>query len=156
MGFVVLRHNRFRVPSSVMYPGVILWVSIAVLASALTLGLVGSGLGEWVNTGTLGPDGPFAVNDRIVGRGSLVTLQSLTDAAFDYGDKGFHIAFGLVASMVLFLGLMKIGESYFVPNSSTLVSTFETSFSRRGRSWNFRNPSRFARSVTSSSMPDAM
>jgi len=40
-----------------------------------------------------------------------VTLQSLTDAAFDYAKTGFDIALGLVASMVLFLGLMKVGEA---------------------------------------------
>ncbi len=50
------------------------------------------------------------VNDKPVGQGSLVTLQSLTDAAFSYAEKGFDIALGLVAAMVLFLGLMKVGE----------------------------------------------
>ncbi len=43
-------------------------------------------------------------------RGRLVTLQSLTDAAFDYAKTGFDIALGLVASMVLFLGLMRVGQ----------------------------------------------
>jgi len=43
-------------------------------------------------------------------RGRLVTLQSLTDAAFDYAKAGFDIALGLVASMVLFLGLMRVGQ----------------------------------------------
>lgn len=42
--------------------------------------------------------------------GRLVTLASLTDAAFDYAGKGFDLALGLVASMVLLLGLMKVGE----------------------------------------------
>ena len=50
------------------------------------------------------------LNGTVVGRGKLVTLQSLTDAAFDYAQKGFDISLGLVAAMVLFLGLMKVGE----------------------------------------------
>ncbi len=49
-------------------------------------------------------------NGRLVAAGKLVTLQSLTDAAFEYAQKGFEIALGLVATMVLFLGLMKVGE----------------------------------------------
>jgi spore maturation protein A len=52
-----------------------------------------------------------AVDGRLVKKdGRLVTLQSLTDAAFDYAVKGFEIALGFVASMVLLLGLMKVGE----------------------------------------------
>jgi spore maturation protein A len=51
-----------------------------------------------------------AVGDRLVDDGKLVTLQSLTDAAFDYATRGFEIALGFVASMVLLLGLMKVGE----------------------------------------------
>ena len=51
-----------------------------------------------------------AIGERIVANGKLVTLQALTDAAFDYAEKGFKIALGLIASMVLFLGLMKVGE----------------------------------------------
>ncbi|NLE59721.1 MAG: hypothetical protein GX616_15280 [Planctomycetes bacterium] len=50
------------------------------------------------------------VNNKSVGRGSVVTLQSMTDAAFDYAQNGFEICLGLVAAMVLFLGLMKVGE----------------------------------------------
>lgn len=49
-------------------------------------------------------------NDVEVGTGRLVTLQAMTDAAFDYAKKGFDIALGLIATMVLFLGLMKVGE----------------------------------------------
>jgi spore maturation protein A len=41
----------------------------------------------------------------------LVNLQTLTDAAFDYAKIGFNIALGLVAAMVLMLGLMKVGEA---------------------------------------------
>lgn len=55
-------------------------------------------------------DYELAVNDKVVRRGSLVTFQSLTDAAFNYAQVGFNIALGLVAAMVLFLGLMKVGE----------------------------------------------
>lgn len=50
------------------------------------------------------------LNDKVVARQTLVTLQSMTDAAFSYAERGFEIALGLVASMVLFLGLMKVGE----------------------------------------------
>ncbi len=63
---------------------------------------------KWDNDGY--GDYEIAVNGTVAGRGRLVTLQSLTDAAFDYAKKGFDIALGLVASMVLFLGLMKVGE----------------------------------------------
>ncbi|MBI4581530.1 MAG: hypothetical protein HY718_17660 [Planctomycetes bacterium] len=52
----------------------------------------------------------MALNGNTVAHGQLVTLQSLTDAAFEYAQKGFDIALGLVAAMVLFLGLMKVGE----------------------------------------------
>jgi spore maturation protein A len=51
------------------------------------------------------------VNGRPCAKGDLVTLQSLTDAAFDYGKKAFDIGIGLVSTMVLFLGLMKVGEA---------------------------------------------
>jgi len=53
----------------------------------------------------------LAVGNRIVESDKLVTLQSLTDAAFHYAKIGFDIALGLVAAMVLFLGLMKVGEA---------------------------------------------
>jgi spore maturation protein A len=57
-------------------------------------------------------DGEYEVRvgNQPVAIGRLVTLQSLTDAAFDYARSGFEIALGLVAAMVLFLGLMKVGE----------------------------------------------
>ncbi len=51
-----------------------------------------------------------SVNGQDFGSGQLVRLQSLTDAAFSYATSGFNIALGLVAAMVLFLGLMKVGE----------------------------------------------
>ncbi len=52
----------------------------------------------------------ITVDGRPAARGRLVTLQALTDAAFDYAQTAFNIALGLVAAMVLFLGLMKVGE----------------------------------------------
>ena len=51
------------------------------------------------------------IGDAVVAQGRLVTLQSLTDAAFDYAKSGFEVALGLVASMVLFLGRMMSGEA---------------------------------------------
>ena len=57
-------------------------------------------------------DGGYELGvDKVVASGTLVTLQSMTDAAFDYAKTGFDLALGLVASMVLFLGLMKVGEN---------------------------------------------
>lgn len=41
----------------------------------------------------------------------LINLATLTNAAFDYAKIGFEIALGLVAAMVLMLGLMKVGEA---------------------------------------------
>ena len=61
----------------------------------------------WLKPGT----GKITVNGRPAAKGALVTLQSLTDAAFDYGKKAFDIGIGLVSTMVLFLGLMKVGEA---------------------------------------------
>lgn len=57
--------------------------------------------------------GPYSisVNGNLVRKGSLVRLQTLTDAAFDWAQVGFDISLGLVAAMVLFLGLMKVGEN---------------------------------------------
>lgn len=51
------------------------------------------------------------VDGTTVARGRLVTLPGLTEAAFDYAKIGFNLALGLVASMVLFLGLMRVGEA---------------------------------------------
>ncbi len=50
------------------------------------------------------------LNDTKIESGSLVTLQTLTDAALSYAKTAFDIALGLVAVFVLFLGLMKVGE----------------------------------------------
>jgi cysteine synthase len=44
---------------------------------------VGSGLGEWVNTGTLGPDGPFAVE----GIGSASVPSNLHREPLDWAEK---------------------------------------------------------------------
>ncbi len=52
-----------------------------------------------------------AVGERLVRTGMLVTLGTLTEAAFEYAEIGFDIALGLIAAMVLFLGLMKVGEN---------------------------------------------
>ncbi|MCB9849769.1 MAG: hypothetical protein H6817_03600 [Phycisphaerales bacterium] len=52
-----------------------------------------------------------AVNGVGVRHGTLVTLPAFTNAAFDYAKIGFDIALGLVATMVLFLGLMRVGEA---------------------------------------------
>jgi spore maturation protein A len=50
------------------------------------------------------------LGDRAVAVENLVTLDTLTDAALDYATGGFELALGLVATMVLFLGLMKVGQ----------------------------------------------
>jgi len=44
---------------------------------------IGSGLGEWINTGELGPDGPFAVE----GIGSASVPSNLHRDAVDYAEK---------------------------------------------------------------------
>jgi cysteine synthase len=44
---------------------------------------IGSGLGEWVNTGELGPDGPFSVE----GIGSASVPSNLHRDAMDYAEK---------------------------------------------------------------------
>jgi spore maturation protein A len=50
------------------------------------------------------------VGGDIIASGQLVTLESISDAAMKYAQSGFHIALGLVATMVLFLGLMRVGQ----------------------------------------------
>ncbi|MDK2971837.1 MAG: spore maturation protein [Candidatus Sumerlaeota bacterium] len=50
------------------------------------------------------------IGETPVSSGNLRNVQTFTDAAFNYAETGFEIAFGLVAVMVLFLGLMKVGE----------------------------------------------
>lgn len=51
-----------------------------------------------------------SVNGQVAQKGRLVTLPALTDAAFQYAKIAFDIGLGLVSTMVLFLGLMKVGE----------------------------------------------
>ncbi len=51
-----------------------------------------------------------AIGGKVFKTGRLANLKGFTEAAFDYAETGFTIALGLVASMVLFLGLMKVGE----------------------------------------------
>lgn len=50
------------------------------------------------------------VNGAPAAKGNLVTLQALTDSAMEYAKKAFELGLGLVSTMVLFLGIMKIGE----------------------------------------------
>lgn len=52
----------------------------------------------------------ISVNEKAAAKGRLVTLPALTDAAFNYAKVAFDIGLGLVSTMVLFLGLMKVGE----------------------------------------------
>ena len=59
------------------------------------------------------------------------------------GHQGYHLD-------------AEIGVGYFTPRISVLMSTLLTSTRRRGRSCSLRKSSRLARSVTSSSMPEAM
>jgi spore maturation protein A len=56
--------------------------------------------------------GPYTVRvgEQQVAAGRLRNVDTFTDAALSYAETGFKIAFGLVAIMVLFLGLMKVGE----------------------------------------------
>jgi cysteine synthase len=63
---------------------------------------IGSGLGEWVNTGTLGPDGPFAVE----GIGSASVPTNLHRDAMDYAEKVADAeAFAMVERLVKEEGL---------------------------------------------------
>lgn len=52
----------------------------------------------------------LSANGALVKRGTLITFQGLTNTAFDYAKVAFELALGWVASMVLLLGLMKVGE----------------------------------------------
>jgi cysteine synthase len=69
---------------------------------------IGSGLGEWVNTGTLGPDGPFAVE----GIGSASVPTNLRREAIDYAEKvGDAEAFAMVERLVKEEGLTVGGST---------------------------------------------
>jgi cysteine synthase len=69
---------------------------------------IGSGLGEWVNTGTLGPDGPFAVE----GIGSASVPSNLHRDAIDYAEKVADAeAFAMVERLVKEEGLTVGGST---------------------------------------------
>jgi cysteine synthase len=69
---------------------------------------IGSGLGEWVNTGTLGPDGPFAVE----GIGSASVPSNLHRDAMDYSEKIADAeAFAMVERLVKEEGLTVGGST---------------------------------------------
>jgi len=69
---------------------------------------IGSGLGEWVNTGTLGPDGPFAVE----GIGSASVPTNLHKEAIDYAEKVADAeAFAMVERLVKEEGLTVGGST---------------------------------------------
>ncbi len=69
---------------------------------------IGSGLGEWVNTGTLGPDGPFAVE----GIGSASLPSNLHRDAMDYAEKVADAeAFAMVERLVKEEGLTVGGST---------------------------------------------
>jgi cysteine synthase len=69
---------------------------------------IGSSLGEWVNTGTLGPDGPFAVE----GIGSSSVPSNLHRDAMDYAEKVADAdAFAMVERLVKEEGLTVGGST---------------------------------------------
>ncbi len=69
---------------------------------------IGSGLGEWVNTGTLGPDGPFAVE----GIGSASVPTNLHRGAVDFAEKIADAdAFAMVERLVKEEGLTVGGST---------------------------------------------
>jgi cysteine synthase len=69
---------------------------------------IGSSLGEWVNTGTLGPDGPFAVE----GIGSASVPSNLHRDAMDYAEKVADAdAFAMVERLVKEEGLTVGGST---------------------------------------------
>jgi cysteine synthase len=68
----------------------------------------GSGLGEWINTGTLGADGPFAVE----GIGSASVPTNLHKDAVDYAEKIHDAeAFAMVERLVKEEGLTVGGST---------------------------------------------
>ncbi len=69
---------------------------------------IGSGLGEWINTGQLGPDGPFAVE----GIGSASVPSNLHREAIDYAEKvGDPETFAMVERLVKEEGLTVGGST---------------------------------------------
>ncbi len=75
-------------------------IDATVAGDAVHLTWDAAGHGEFV----------LAVGDVPVASAKLVTLESISDAAINYAQSGFNIALGLVATMVLFLGLMRVGQ----------------------------------------------
>ena len=69
---------------------------------------IGSGLGEWVNTGELGPDGPFAIE----GIGSASVPSNLHREPLDYAEKVHDAeAFAMVERLVKEEGLTVGGST---------------------------------------------
>jgi cysteine synthase len=69
---------------------------------------IGSSLGDWVNTGTLGPDGPFAVE----GIGSSTVPSNLHRDAMDYAEQIADAdAFAMVERLVKEEGLTVGGST---------------------------------------------
>jgi spore maturation protein A len=56
-------------------------------------------------------DYALLLGDKPFADGTLVRLETFSEAALEYAETGFKIALGLVSTMVLFLGLMKVGEN---------------------------------------------
>jgi len=61
------------------------------------------------------------VNGSQTSTGQLVTLRSVTDAAFDYAKVAFELGLGFVSVFVLFLGLMKVGEESGMVQAAAFV-----------------------------------
>jgi spore maturation protein A len=61
------------------------------------------------------------VNGQPTSTGRLVTLRSVTDAAFDYAKVAFDLGLGFVSVFVLFLGLMKVGEESGMVQAAAVV-----------------------------------
>ncbi len=69
---------------------------------------IGSGLGEWINTGVLGPDGPFTVE----GIGSASVPSNLKKTSVDYAEKvGDAEAYAMVERLVKEEGLTVGGSA---------------------------------------------
>ncbi len=69
---------------------------------------IGSGLGEWINTGQLGPDGPFTVE----GIGSASVPSNLKKPSVDYAEKvGDAEAYAMVERLVKEEGLTVGGST---------------------------------------------
>lgn len=96
--------QRFNVDQSTPY-----LINVSTDAKAGTVRFVWDCKGEGTYAKIYGKY-TTALNGAAFGKGKLVTLQAMTDAAFTYAKTAFDIGLGLVAAMVLFLGLMKVAE----------------------------------------------